>query len=218
MLPVVLYFLGLPKDVQSARVRNQDFAADDVAERLVLSSAPATVGAPAAPSLIAGGIFMAARQGRTSGGVVTRNEKRIEDISFARLERAASSDPGERRRLEGQAVTIIGKFTSTRDPRQFGLVRLQRACCAADAIPLDSKLIVHPDWKGTPLDARGREQKWVQVTGRIFFLPARGGNKQFVTAVILFPGDEKDDKGGTKTWTPNDLVEVISQPANPYID
>ena len=68
-------------------------------------------------------------------------------------------------------------------------------------------MMVSQTWEGEPLDVKSRQQKWVKVTGRVFFLKKRGGEEEFIPAIIIIPSKDKP---------PNDLVEVIDQPANPY--
>ena len=132
----------------------------------------------------------------------------LPDLPFSRLERAAFS-PEQREQLKGKSTWLIGKFAATSDPNQFGLVRYKMNCCAADALPLNAVIMVNPDWpsKEAQLDVRARQQKWVKITGRIYFFKMRGRADEFVPAIVLFPD---------KDHPPNSLVEVVDQPADPY--
>jgi len=205
MLPVVLYFLNLPSEGFSARGHKQDFEERNPGQMEASTVALlATSGGPG-PLLAAGALFPG-RQDLLGGGVVRYVPPHRRDLPFSQLERAAF-DPEARRELQGKSVTLIGKFVTTGDPNQFSLVRYKRNCCAADAVPLNAVLMVNPEWKGDPLDVRARQQKWVEVTGRIHFFRRRGRADEFIPAVILYP-DEKH--------APNSLVEKINQPNDPY--
>lgn len=207
MLPVVLYFLNLPNEGFSAKVEKQDFA--DLSTGQTEASTVALLAAPGGMSpLVAASALYPGRQDAFAGGVVGKKVD-LPDLAFSQLEQAAYS-PGMRKRLHGRSVWLVGKFVATSDPNQFGLVRYKMNCCAADALPLRAIIMVNPDWKGpgrAPLDARARQQKWVKVTGRIYFFKARDRADEFIPAIILFPSEKK---------TPNDLVEIVPQPADPY--
>jgi uncharacterized membrane protein YcgQ (UPF0703/DUF1980 family) len=144
------------------------------------------------------------RSNKYGEGVVSKVD--FPDLRFSTLESAAY-EPSSRKLLTGKAATVIGKFDARGDSNQFGLVRLKMNCCAADALPLNAIIMINPTWTGERLDVRSRQQKWVKVTGRIFFLKKRGSEEEYVTAIILFPDN---------THPPNSLVEEIDQPANPY--
>jgi hypothetical protein len=201
MLPVVLFLLNLPNDV--FRAHGKEVEVEDPPQVIAAS----TVGLLAAPGggapLLASANYLS-RTNKFGDGVVTKID--IPDVSFRSLELAAF-DSASRKSLTGKAVTVIGKFDARGDSNQFGLVRLKMNCCAADALPLNAIIMIHPSWTGERLDVRTLQQKWVKVTGRIFFLKKRGTEEEYVTAIIVFPD---------RYHPPTGLVEEIDQPANPY--
>lgn len=202
MLPVVLFLLNLPNDGFSARFKPVEVE-DGLAE-----TAASTVGllvSPGGPGpLLAATALYPGRNNRYGEGVVTKID--IANLRFSELERAAMS-PSLRSEYTGKAVTIVGKFDSRGDSSQFGLVRFKMNCCAADALPLNAVIMINPSWTEERLNVAALQQKWVKVTGRVFFLKKRGSENDHVAAVILFPDKEH---------RPDSLVEVIDQPANPY--
>jgi hypothetical protein len=206
MLPVVLYFLNLPNEGFSARYKDlevQDFAA---AEREAAVTATAMLASPSGGGpLLAVNSFVAASEGLAK---LTRKSGRLEHLRFSELEQAAYS-PERREQYEGKEATLVGKFVASGDQRQFQMIRFKMNCCAADALPLNAVIMVHPEWKGKTLDVRARHQQWVKVTGVIHFLPKRGSPGEFISALIVFPTEENP---------PDRLVQIVSQPANPYAD
>lgn len=204
MLPVVLYFLNLPNEGFSASYTAAEL--DDPLTEQVVASTTALLASPTSPGplLAAGSLFPGRNDRFGSGGVVKKVE--VPDLEFSRLERAAFN-AAERDRLQGRSVWIVGKFAAGSDSSQFGLVRYKMNCCAADALPLNAVLMVHPAWQGDPLDIRARQQRWVKVTGRLFFFKRRGRADEYIPAIVLFPD---------KNHLPNSLVEIVDQPADPY--
>jgi uncharacterized membrane protein YcgQ (UPF0703/DUF1980 family) len=160
------------------------------------------MGGPGA--LLAASVLYPGRNDKYGDGVVTRID--FPNLRFSELERAGVY-PDRRAYFTGKSATIIGQFVAEGDSTQFTLVRYLRRCCAADAVPLNAVITVHPNWQGERLNVKARQQKWVRVTGRIFFLRKRGSADDYVPALILFPGQYHE---------PDKLVEIMSQPADPY--
>jgi len=108
---------------------------------------------------------------------------------------------------EGKLATLDGLFVASPDLKGFQITRYRMNCCAADAIPINSAVLVHPDWNGTPLDVKKRHQKWVRVKGRIHFFPKQGSRGEYGSALIVEPDKENP---------PNKLIEIIDRPTNIY--
>ena len=192
MLPVVLFMLNLPNEGFSARyhdagARDPHFEEYRAASLVGLcasqnSSAPLLATASLAPP------------------------ETPRHVGFNDVERAAFSEAG-RNSLSGKVVIIVGMFVASNDSSRFSLVRYKMNCCAADALPLNAVIKVSPSWTGERLDVKARQQKWVKVTGRIFFTPSERNPGEMIPTLILFP---------SRDTLPNDLVEIVVQPGNPY--
>src|SRR5262249_14252074 len=84
------------------------------------------------------------------------------------------------------------------DTRQFTLRRYKINCCAADSVPLNAIIVV----KGPQeLNLVEYANKWVQVTGKIQFLPKKDG-REYVTAVVLTPHEKAPLSALAKTVRP----------------
>jgi hypothetical protein len=202
MLPVVLFMLNLPNEGFSANYKDVHVE-DELVPQTVVSAVGMLAPLGGGPLFSVSSLHPGCND-RYSGGVVKSIE--YHDLRFSNLERAAS-DPNLRAELSGRSATIIGKFVASGESNRFGLVRYRMNCCAADALPLNAVMMVTPSWQGERLDVKERQQKWVKVTGRIFFLKKRGSEDDFVPAIIILP---------SKDQPPNALVEIVDQPANPY--
>ncbi len=195
MLPVVLFLLNLPNDGFSAQYSDQGVRDVHFEELRMTSLAGlgSSAGSPA-PLLAA--------------SLLTPPEVILQDVRFSELEQAAFT-AARRQYFSGKVVTIVGMFVASNDSSRFGLVRFKMNCCAADALPLNAVIKIAPNWTGERLDVQARRKKWVKVTGRIFFSPGERNPGEMVPTLILFPS--KDTK-------PDDLVEIVDRPANPYAD
>jgi uncharacterized membrane protein YcgQ (UPF0703/DUF1980 family) len=126
-------------------------------------------------------------------------------VGFAQLQQA-SLTAEHRAYYEGKTVSLTGKYSGD-DYKRFTLIRYKRACCAADAVPLNAVIMLDPA-SAERLDPDQMRNKWVDVTGRIHFIN-RPGTNEYITALVLYP---------TKDEPLNKLVRVIPQPANPFLD
>lgn len=139
------------------------------------------------------------------GEVGTVAEKGVDfNVGFLQLEMAAMSQES-RNHYEGKTVRLVGKFVGE-DERRFSLIRFKINCCAADAVPLNSVIMVDPN-SPEKVNWKGFRNKWVQVTGRVHFLK-RKDNDQYMTALILFPDAEHPLNSS--------LIKVVPQDSNPY--
>jgi len=129
--------------------------------------------------------------------------------SFTMLQNAAY-DPDARELYEGRLVTLVGQFQAQPgDDKRFGLARFKINCCAADAIPLGCLVMIHPEWKGTPLNTDALHGRWVTVQGRIIFKKLNTLREEWATAIIVEP---------TKEMPPEKLVVPMAEPPrNPYV-
>ena len=126
------------------------------------------------------------------------------NVGFLQLEMAAMSQES-RNHYEGKTVRLVGKYVGE-DEKRFSLIRFKINCCAADAVPLNSVIMVDPA-SMEKINWKGYRNKWVQVTGRVHFLK-RKDNDQFITALILYPDAEHKLN--------DDLIKVVPQDSNPY--
>lgn len=131
-------------------------------------------------------------------------EKNISEISFQELEQAALY-PENRHDREGKTVKIIGQYVP-KSNREFTLRRLKISCCIADGVPLNAVIMMDPKSKET-LPTNQLVGRWVQVIGRVEFLPRTGGGD--ATTLILTP---------TKDRPLDELVKQVKPPANPYLN
>jgi hypothetical protein len=99
------------------------------------------------------------------------------NLQFQELEQGAYRED-VREVMEGQIGRLKGQFVPGAGSREFTLMRLKMACCAADAIPLRVK-ILSPD----PI-AHIQPQQWVEVTGQIQFRKLKGRD-EFVPVLQL---------------------------------
>jgi hypothetical protein len=175
VLPVVLFFLGLPSRPVSG------FAAVDVDEGMVKDL-----------QNLGGG------QGKGDG---------VQELTFRQLEQMALSRDA-REGMKGETIRVTGKYVGN-DAARFTLQRVKVNCCAADGVPVNAIITIAPEaQKKFQLDPAQYQNKWVTVTGRLFFLYLRAKN-EYLTTVVLFPDES----------TPlSKLVEVVPQPANPYVN
>jgi hypothetical protein len=203
MLPIVLFLLNLPNSGFGPRYKDPNLE-EDLAPQTVASTLGLLAPTSATGPLLASSLLYPGRNDRYGDGFVSRVD--FHDLAFSALEKAGN-DAVRRGELNGRSATIIGQFAASGDSNRFGLVRYRMNCCAADALPLNAVIMINPNWQGERLDAKARHGKWVQVTGRVYFLKARSGD-DLVPAVIVFP---------SKEYPPNSLVEVIDQPTNPYV-
>jgi hypothetical protein len=192
MLPVVLFFLNLPNSGLTARYT--DLNATYPADKKALT-AIGLLASPMAPAPLL-------------AAAVLPEDEVLEGLGFSELERAAF-DPMRRKRYEGKLATLEGMLVARPDFQQFNIVRYRMNCCAADALPINAAVLVDPGWTGDKLDVRKRHQKWVRVKGRIHFFPRPNAGNEYVSALIVTPDKEN---------SPNQLVEIIDRPENPYAD
>jgi hypothetical protein len=129
-----------------------------------------------------------------------------ETITFQQLEMAALY-PDNREYYQGKMVRLVG-MCMPQDARHFTLRRLKISCCAADAVPLNAVILIDPKSTET-LNAGRLQDKWVQVTGRVEFLPRAGGAGGFTTTLVLSP---------TADRPLDELVKEVPTPANPYLN
>jgi len=193
MLPIVLFMLNLPNNGFSARY-NDVGSRDLYFEEKRATTVAGLLASPDSPAPL------------LAASLLAPPEVILQDLSFSELEKAGFTADG-RQFYSGKQVTIIGMFVSSSDSSRFSLVRYKMNCCAADAIPLNAVIKVSPSWTGERLDVKARQQKWVKVTGRIFFSPGERNPGEMVPTLMLFP---------SKDNPPNDLVEIVDRPPNPY--
>ncbi len=132
------------------------------------------------------------------------------DVSFVQLENAAMR-PDLRSAFEGKTVELEGQYTKI-DEQRFTLVRYKINCCATDALQLKAVIVIDPhgvkDPKLAKLNTKDYRNQWVRVTGRIQFVNRQGTN-QYFPALFVTP---------TPSKKLSDLVAIIPQPANPWLN
>jgi hypothetical protein len=140
-------------------------------------------------------------------GKIKDVESKGEDFSigFLQLEMASQS-PESRAFYEGKTVALVGRCGGA-DESRLSLTRYRAVCCAADAVPINAMIVVDRQSK-EKLNPNQLRDKWLKVTGRVQFLKRLDTNA-FVTALVLHP---------TKDKPMSELVEVVPQPANPYLN
>src|SRR5581483_8188676 len=84
------------------------------------------------------------------------------DLAFKELSNAALI-PSAREELEGKTGRLKGMYSRLGSDKEFTLFRVKMNCCAADAIPLEVR-IISPE-NITRID----EKQWVEVEGQIQF-------------------------------------------------
>jgi uncharacterized membrane protein YcgQ (UPF0703/DUF1980 family) len=129
----------------------------------------------------------------------------IAEIGFAELQQA-SLTPEKRDYYEGKTITLIGQYSGN-DAKRFTLVRYKMACCARDAVPLNAVIMLDPD-STEKINPDRYRNKWVEVKGRVHFFQ-RPGSNEYITALILYP---------SKTEPLSELANIISPPANPFLN
>jgi uncharacterized repeat protein (TIGR03943 family) len=136
MLPIVLFFLGLP----NAGFSSSHFKFD----RQTL-------------------------QGDLIQNVQAKGGEMVE-LGFKELSNAALV-PAAREELEGKTGRLRGMYARQGSDKEFTLFRVKMNCCAADAIPLEVR-IVSPE-----NITRINDKQWVEVEGQIQFRKVGGKNK-----------------------------------------
>jgi hypothetical protein len=105
-------------------------------------------------------------------------EAGVMPLDFNDLKKAATTDD-QRKFWEGKLVRVKGQFAQGQTDKTFGLFRLKMTCCAADAYPLNVK-IVSPE----PVPFERLEKQWVNVTGTVKFDMPKGRD-EFNTLLIM---------------------------------
>jgi WD40 repeat protein len=100
-------------------------------------------------------------------------------LEFKELEEKAYTAEG-RKFYNGKVGRIIGQFQPGSNNKTFSLVRFKITCCAGDAVPLN--VVIIPQG-GVPPDIKPLE--WVQVRGRIKFLPKPRRNDEFLPVLLV---------------------------------
>jgi hypothetical protein len=139
---------------------------------------------------------------KVDGSVV--DQHKVTHVGFLELEAAAKS-PEQRAFYQGKTVRLTGRYVGD-DPTRFSLIRYKINCCAADAIPLNSLIMLDPKAEER-LPYQQLRNKWVEVTGLIQFVQ-RPDNNEYVTALILRPTPEKPL---------SELIQEVPQDNNPYV-
>jgi hypothetical protein len=140
-------------------------------------------------------------------GIDKKKGGEVTNLSFLQLERAAMN-AGSREGLEGGLVNLWGRYNGD-DPYRFTLVRYKLNCCAADALPLKAIIMIRPElqkknYKLDPSQYREEKDKWVSVTGRLYFFADK---KEYIPVIILEP-DEQHPL--------SDLIKKTDPDPNPY--
>jgi hypothetical protein len=108
-----------------------------------------------------------------SGGlqqVDSRGGGKVIDLAFKELSNAALI-PDARAALEGQTGRLKGMYSPLGSDKEFTLFRVKMTCCAADAIPLEVRIISPENI------TRIKDKQWVQVEGQIQFRKLAGKDK-----------------------------------------
>jgi hypothetical protein len=144
---VFLYFLGLPREgIEKGEIKRS------MAGELQQGSIRKSV------ALLAGGLAYPK----------TRQSHPPDDpfkLTFSELSRAAAM-PVRQETYDGENGMIRGQFAPRGDSdREFSLFRRKMTCCAADAVFLETRILVQD-----PRALQGiQPNQWVQVTGVISF-------------------------------------------------
>ena len=126
-------------------------------------------------------------------------------VTFTQLERAAGTAES-RSFYEGKTVRLTGRFVGD-DDKRFTLIRYKINCCAADAVPLNSVIMVDPKISER-IPLQKLRNQWVQVTGKVQFLK-KIGKEEHVSSLILTPAEGK---------TLDSVIEIVPPDANPYVN
>lgn len=194
MLPVLLYFLGLPREGFSRIGPGIDTG---LVETDYFSAYKGQVGALF--GLGSHGPLMAA----PALYIETKGE--AQKVQFKELERA-SFTPDTRQHYQGRTVILTGQFAPGPNDKRFTLVRYKINCCAADAINLNAVIVIDPSAEDT-LSVKANQ--WVQVTGRVQFSPKPGRPNEFIAVILVKPTKREGE-------TLADLVKGVPPENNPY--
>src|SRR5438132_614109 len=104
-------------------------------------------------------------------------------LAFKDLEQAANTEQ-QRKYWDGKLVRVKGQFAPGRTDRTFSIFRMKMTCCAADAYPLNVK-IVSPE----ALPFEKLQNQWVNVTGKISFAMPQGRD-EYVTILTMSKLDD----------------------------
>jgi uncharacterized repeat protein (TIGR03943 family) len=88
----------------------------------------------------------------------------------------AAHETSKRASIEGHIVEVRGIYMPLNQPQEFTLVRLNMACCAADAIPMQVRIVA-------PTPIQFKQGQWIAVEGKIEFRKVAGKVKKSA----LFP-------------------------------
>jgi len=200
LLPVGLYFL-LPASGFGLRGKGLDPSQ--------VGAIDSTAEAVAAVSAVLGPMQPDGQPWNTLASVAAAEAMKAkgEDLSvgFLQLEMASQS-PESRSFYEGKTVTLVGRCGGA-DESRLSLTRYRAVCCSADAVPINAMIVVAPQSKER-LNPNQLRDKLHKVSGRVQFLKRLDTNA-FVTALVLHP---------TKDKPLSELVQVVPQPANPYLN
>lgn len=170
LIPVILFFLGLPR---SGFVSEKRFGADREAE--------ATNPKRVALAALAGSPVMMP--------VLRKLEPEVRQLPFKELATVAGS-PSRQELYEGDIGVIRGQFMPLKvgGGNYFTLFRMNMTCCAADAVPLEVR-IESPD--GQDLQSRVRNGDWIWVRGIISFQRIEtDGKKKWIPVITLLSNND----------------------------
>ncbi len=120
-------------------------------------------------------------QGEIDGPKDVANKGTDLSLGFRELSEAAYSE-SKQQALEGKTVKLRGMFMKLRD-KEFTLFKIRMRCCAADAIPMQVRII-------SPIALNQmQEREWVEAKGQLQFVKLAGQNK-VVPVVIVENGDD----------------------------
>jgi hypothetical protein len=142
-VPIFLYFLGLPREGFSTKIvdRQTSHGSTQDPRRQALS-------------LVAGGPVMT-RVLRKA----TPTER--DQLTFKQLSEIAAL-PSQQEYYDGDIAILRGQFIPLND-REFTLMRVNRTCCVADEVILETRIV-------SPEPIQGKERfQWVKVRGMISF-------------------------------------------------
>ncbi|MBX7103091.1 MAG: hypothetical protein K1X57_03370 [Gemmataceae bacterium] len=106
----------------------------------------------------------------------------------------AAHESAKRAYFEGHIVEVRGIYMPLNQPQEFTLVRLNMTCCAADAIPMQVRIVA-------PSPIQFKQGQWIAAEGKIEFRKVAGKDNKWI-AVILLDG--------------MDNVRTIPPEPNPY--
>jgi hypothetical protein len=153
--PIVLYLLGLPSTIQSAR---------DASANVDLSQ-----DARAYASIVAQGFTPLDQLGLAAAMMADPSQAEVIPVQFKELEQYAYQK-SSRDEWEGRLVEVPGQFVpSSRSDHLFTLARMKISCCANDAVQLSIIMVS----KEAITDIEANE--WVKVRGRVEFRKRESG-------------------------------------------